>query len=62
MGNMDGWDLTLLLVAGYLAIVTLVRLMARHRNQVLQQLRYRAEDAKRKKHQADMQNRNRRTA
>jgi hypothetical protein len=36
MGNMDSWDVTLLVVAGYLAIVTLVRLMARYRNQVIE--------------------------
>ena len=36
MGNMDSWDVTLLVVAGYLAIVSLVRLMARRRDQVLE--------------------------
>jgi hypothetical protein len=49
MGNMDSWDVTLLVVAAYLAIVTLVRLMARHRNQVLNQFRRQAEDEKKLK-------------
>jgi len=36
---MDGWDLTLLVVAGYVAVVTLVRLMARRRDQMLDEFR-----------------------
>ena len=39
MGSMDGWDLTLLVVAGYVAVVTLVRLMARRRDQMLDEFR-----------------------
>jgi hypothetical protein len=39
MGAMDTWDITLLVVAGYLAVVALVRLMARHRDQMLDDLR-----------------------
>jgi hypothetical protein len=62
MGNMDGWDLTLLVVAGYLAIVTLMRLMSRRRSQVLDHLRQQADDEKRKQLQADLQNQRRRTA
>ena len=49
MGNMDGWDLTLLLVAGYLAVVFLVRLMTNRRNQMLGQLRGQMEKEKRLK-------------
>ena len=48
MGNMDSWDVTLLVVAGYLAIVTLVRLMARYRNQVIGQFNQQAEEEKRR--------------
>jgi len=48
MGNMDSWDVTLLVVAGYLAIMALVRLMARRRNQVYEELHRQAEDEKRK--------------
>ncbi|MGD0382036.1 MAG: hypothetical protein ABSA77_00850 [Thermoguttaceae bacterium] len=62
MGNMDSWDVTLLVVAGYLAIVTLVRLMARRRNQVYAELRQKAEDEKRKQVQADLKARRQRTA
>lgn len=39
MGAMDNWDVTLLVVAGYLAVVALVRLMARHRDQMLGEFR-----------------------
>jgi hypothetical protein len=40
MGNMDGWDLALLAITGYVAVVTLVRLMARHRDQVVSRFRH----------------------
>lgn len=33
MGWIDRWDIALLLVAGYVAVMTLVRLMARRRDQ-----------------------------
>jgi hypothetical protein len=62
MGNMDSWDVTLLVVAGYLAVVTLVRLMARRRNQVFEELRQKAEEEKRKQVQADLKARRQRTA
>jgi hypothetical protein len=47
MGTMDTWDVTLLVVAGYLAVISLVRLMARRRNQVYEELRQKAEKEKR---------------
>jgi hypothetical protein len=60
---MDSWDVTLLVVAGYLAIVTLVRLMVRRRNQVYAELRQKAEDAKKRKQaQGDLKARRQRTA
>jgi hypothetical protein len=62
MGNMDSWDVTLLVVAGYLAVVTLVRLMARRRNQVFEELRQKAEEEKRKQVQAELKARRQRTA
>lgn len=40
---MDRWDLILLVSAAYVAVVVLVRMMARHRNVVLQRLRERQE-------------------
>ena len=52
MGSMDGWDLILLVVAVYLAIVSLVRLMTRHRNRVVEQLHRQAEIEKRKQAEA----------
>ena len=62
MGNMDSWDVTLLVVAGYLAVVTLVRLMTRRRNQVFEELRQKAEEEKRKQVQAELKARRQRSA
>lgn len=39
MANMDSWDWALLAVAGYVAVVSLVRLMSNHRDKVLSQFR-----------------------
>jgi hypothetical protein len=36
---MEGWDLILLVVVGYLAVSLLVRLMLAHRNRVVRHLR-----------------------
>ena len=44
MGNMDSWDVTLLVVAAYLAITALVRLIARRRNHLIEQLQRQAEE------------------
>ena len=46
MGAMDNWDVTLLVVAGYLAVVTLIRLMARRRDQMLGEFRRQIDDEK----------------
>ncbi len=53
MGAMDNWDITLLVVAGYLAVVALVRLMGRHRDQLLDDFRRQVADEKKKKKQKD---------
>jgi hypothetical protein len=39
MGDWDGWSLTLLITGGYVAVVLLVRLMLRRRNQLTEQFR-----------------------
>jgi len=39
MANLDGWDIAVLCVAGYVALITLVRLMQQHREQVMARLR-----------------------
>jgi hypothetical protein len=63
MGNMDSWDVTLLVVAGYLAVVSLVRLMARRRNQVYAELSQKIEnEKKRKKLEDDLKARRQKTA
>ncbi len=50
---MDGWDLALLAVAGYVAVITLVRLMRRRRDTMLQQFREQVEaERKRKRDEA----------
>jgi hypothetical protein len=41
---MDNWDITLLVIAGYFAVMGLVRLMARRRDQVLNQLQQQVEE------------------
>jgi hypothetical protein len=43
MADMEGWDLLLLVVVGYLAVHSLIRLMVAHRNRTLQRLREKAE-------------------
>ena len=39
MANLEGWDWALLVVAGYVAVMSLVRLMRGHRDAVLGQFR-----------------------
>jgi hypothetical protein len=39
METMESWDIALLVVVVYLAVVALVRLMARHRDQLLERFR-----------------------
>jgi hypothetical protein len=41
---MDNWDITLLVIAAYFAVMGLVRLMARRRNQVFSQLQHQVEE------------------
>jgi hypothetical protein len=47
MENMDRWDIVLLVVAGYLAVAALSRLMARHRDRRIGQLREQMEQEQR---------------
>jgi len=44
---MDGWDVTLLVAAGYIAVTALVRLMLHRRAQVLKDLRRQVEQQQR---------------
>ena len=43
---MDAWNLAILLVAAYVAVMTLARLMIRRRNQMLEQFRREVEKEK----------------
>ena len=54
MGNMDGWDVALLLVSGYVALVTLVRLMVRRRNQMMEEFRRELKKEKRLRRAEEM--------
>jgi hypothetical protein len=49
MGMMDNWDVTLLVVMGYLAVIALIRLMTRHRDQLLKEFRRQIEEEKKNK-------------
>ena len=40
METMESWDIALLVVVAYLATVALVRLMARHRDQLVARFRH----------------------
>ena len=39
MANMDGWDVALLVMAGYVAVISLVRLMVARRDQMMKAFR-----------------------
>lgn len=41
---MDRWDILIIAGAGYVAVVTLVRLMAARRNQLVEQVRHQIEE------------------
>jgi hypothetical protein len=54
MGALDNWDITLLFVACYVAVVALVRLMARHRDQMIGDMRNQiAKEKKRKRNEGE---------
>ena len=46
---MDQWDLVLIIAAGYVAAMALVRLMTWRRDQMLAEFRQQMEDAKKRK-------------
>jgi hypothetical protein len=39
MGWLDGWDIALILIATYIAVMALVRMMARRRDQLVADVR-----------------------
>ncbi len=49
MGNLSGWDVAILGVAAYVAIVTLVRLMRQRRDEEVARLQVRVAHAQRRK-------------
>lgn len=49
---MDRWDLLIVFVAGYVAVMTLVRLMSRRRNELVSQVREQIADLQKKKKKA----------
>ncbi len=46
---MDAWNVAILLAAGYVAVITLARLMIRRRNQMMEQFRHEVEHEKRRR-------------
>ena len=58
MEHMDAWDVALLAVAGYVAVLSLARLMLRQRDRLLDELRGRMlQEKRRKKKQQQQQQR-----
>jgi hypothetical protein len=55
MGNMNGWDVAVLVAAGYIAATALVRLMIRRRDQMLDDFReqMKAEEKRKKREQRE---------
>jgi hypothetical protein len=49
MGTMDGWDIALLVGAGYVAATALVRLMIRRRDQMVEQFRQEVQRERRRR-------------
>lgn len=49
MGSMDGSDVALLVLAGYVATVALVRLMMRRRDQMLEEFRKEVKNEKQRR-------------
>ncbi len=63
MFNLDRWDVALLAIAGYVAVVTLTRMMARHRDRLVADLERRAvAERRRQKAEAERQVRRSRQA
>jgi hypothetical protein len=52
MENMDGWDIVLLVGVAFVAITVLVRLMIRHRNELVARLRQEMEQDKKARKKA----------
>ncbi len=57
MGFMDRWDVALLAVVGYVAVMALVRLMTRHRDQVVDELQKQVEAERRRKKAEELKQR-----
>ncbi|NLX99884.1 MAG: hypothetical protein GXY83_27620 [Rhodopirellula sp.] len=49
MGTMDGWSIVLVVVAAYIAVTSLVRLMVRHRDRLVGDFRGKMEAEKQRK-------------
>lgn len=59
MWGMDAWDIALLVAAGYVAVVTLVRLMRARRDTVIDELVAEAEEEQERKKQKERRERRR---
>lgn len=55
MANMNGWDVAVLVAAGYVGVMALVRLMIRRRSQVLDEFHERMKAERRRKRQKEQE-------
>ena len=62
MGSMDRWDVVLLAVVGYVAVMALVRLMAKRRDQVFDELQKQVEAEQHRKRAEEKEERRRERA
>ncbi len=54
MGNMDGWQIGLLVVAGYIAVTALVRMMRHRRDRLIEEFRDEFAAEQKRKRQAEL--------
>lgn len=54
MGSMDGWDLAIMVLVGYVAVVSLVRLMLLRRDDMMKEFR---EELAKEKNRRQMEDR-----
>lgn len=52
---MNGWDIALWVIVGYVAVAALVRLMVRRRDQLLEEFRSRMKAAKKRKQASEQE-------
>jgi len=51
--NMDGWDVAILIVAGYIALITMIRLMAARRDSYMRELHSQIQQERQRRRKAE---------